>query len=334
MTIAYDIDLRPFTTFRTHEAFARQFYVLTREEDAIEFAMTYASRLSDILILGGGSNMLITRPVEAVVQVQINHRSIVDETSSHVVIRLGAGEMWHDCVAWAVSQGWAGIEAMALIPGTVGAAPIQNIGAYGQQFSDTCQWIEAVHLPSGRKMTFRAEECRFGYRDSRFKSEWKGSFIITAVGLKLEKRPTTTVHYQELRQALGERPEVTIQEVFECVINLRRSKLPPPTLGNAGSFFKNPIVPGEVALALAARYPSMPMHAYNGSVKLSAGWLIEQCGYKGIRRGDAGVYDRHALVLVNYGNARGKDILSLAREIKHAVQAQFGVELEEEVIIV
>ncbi len=259
---------------------------------------------------------------------------MVEEGANIVTVRLGAGERWHECVEWAVSEGWAGIEALALIPGTVGAAPIQNIGAYGQQLSDVCLWVEGIEIPSGQLRTLTADECRFGYRDSIFKHDLAGTFIITAVTIRLEKRREAAVAYPELARALDGVATPTISDVFECVVRLRQRKLPPPEVGSAGSFFKNPIVPLPVAASLAERYPTMPQFPFNGAVKLSAGWLIEQCGFKGVRRGDVGVYDRHALVLVNWGAAQGTEVVRLAAEIKDAVRARFGIELEEEVIIV
>ncbi|GIV52132.1 MAG: UDP-N-acetylenolpyruvoylglucosamine reductase [Candidatus Kapaibacterium sp.] len=334
MRFQQNVDLGPLTTFRTRGAVAQQFYWIESERDAREFATAVVPSASDWLLLGGGSNVLPTRTIEVAACMQLPGRRVVEEGPDAVTVRLGAGERWHACVQWAVSQGWAGIEAMALIPGTVGAAPIQNIGAYGQQLSDVCQWVEGIEIPSGELRTLPADECRFGYRDSIFKHELASTFIITAVAIRLVKRQEATVAYPELARALDGIARPTISDVFECVVRLRQRKLPPPDVGSAGSFFKNPIVPVQVAASLAERYPSMPQFPFNGAIKLSAGWLIEQCGFKGVRRGDVGVYDRHALVLVNWGAAQGTDVVRLAAEIKDAVRARFGIELEEEVIIV
>ncbi|MCX7930523.1 MAG: UDP-N-acetylmuramate dehydrogenase [Chlorobi bacterium] len=334
MTIEHNVDSSQLTTFRTRGAVAEQLYHLETVDDVVEFARYVAPQRRQWLVLGGGSNMLLVHSVECAARVEITDRRIIEETASRVILRLGAGLHWHSCVEWAVANGWAGIEAMALIPGTVGAAPIQNIGAYGQQLSDVCRWVEGVDVYSGRTVTLAAQDCHFGYRDSVFKRERKGNFIITAIGVELEKRTDARVAYDELARRLTTRDTVTISDIFETVVTLRRGKLPPDDIGSAGSFFKNPVVELHRAAQLAERYPDMPRYQQNGAVKLSAGWLIEQCGYKGIRRGDAGVYDRHALVLVNYGTARGEDILRLAAEIKAAVHERFGVELEEEVIIV
>ncbi|KXB98138.1 MAG: hypothetical protein AA908_01675 [Chlorobi bacterium NICIL-2] len=334
MRFQQNVDLGPLTTFRTRGAVARRFYWIESERDAREFATAVVPSASDWLLLGGGSNVLPTRTIEVAACMQLAGRRVVEEGPDLVTVRLGAGERWHGCVEWAVSQGWAGIEALALIPGTVGAAPIQNIGAYGQQLSDVCQWVEGIELPSGQLRTLTADECHFGYRDSIFKHELAGRFIITAVAIRLVKRREATVAYPELAHALDGNARPTISDVFECVVRLRQRKLPPPEVGSAGSFFKNPVVPVQVAASLAERYPTMPQFPFNGAIKLSAGWLIEQCGFKGVRRGDVGVYDRHALVLVNWGAAQGTDVVRLAAEIKDAVRARFGIELEEEVIIV
>ncbi len=334
MIVQTNVDLQPLTTFRTRGAVALNFYQANSLDDMLQLASSVILPASDWLILGGGSNLLLTRSIDHVVQLTINHRRVLDESDQDVVVELGAGNNWHDCVEWAVANGWAGIEAMALIPGTVGAAPIQNIGAYGQQFSDVCLWVEGVEIPGGVFRRLERDECRFGYRDSIFKRQLRGRFMVTSVGLRLEKRRHTTVAYAELARAMEHIAHPTIEDVFSHVMALRRSKLPPEDLGSAGSFFKNPVVSYQTAAALLERFPSMPQYPANGAIKLSAGWLIEHCGFKGVRRGDEGVYDRHALVLVNYGNAHAADILHLAGEIKDAVGDRFGVELEEEVVIV
>jgi UDP-N-acetylmuramate dehydrogenase len=334
MTIRNDVDLQPLTSFRTRGGRAHTFYHATTLAEAIEIAQTVAASGRQWFMLGGGSNVLITRPVDQVVRVDIRHCRILDERSDEVTVEFGAGNRWHDCVQWAVEHGLAGIEALALIPGTVGAAPIQNIGAYGQQLSDVCVWVEGIELPSGNVRRLSHHECQFGYRDSIFKRQLRDRFIVTSIALRLEKRRHATITYAELAHAMNGAPTPTIDEVFNRVVALRRSKLPPEHIGSAGSFFKNPVVPIHQADALRQEYPSMPQYPNNGSVKLSAGWLIEQCGFKGVRRGDAGVYERHALVLVNYGNAHATDILELASEIKETVRSRFGVLLEEEVVIV
>ncbi len=334
MIVQTNVDLQPLTTLRTRGAVAHNFYRANSLDEMLQLASSVMLPTSDWLILGGGSNLLVTRAVDHVVQLNINHRRIIEESDRDVVIELGAGNSWHDCVEWAVANGWAGIEAMALIPGTVGAAPIQNIGAYGQQFSDVCLWVEGIEVPAGVLRRLERDECQFGYRDSIFKHQLRNRFLVTSVGLRLEKRRHTTVAYAELARAMEHVATPTIEDVFSHVIALRRSKLPPDDVGSAGSFFKNPVVPSQIATALLEKFPSMPHYPANGATKLSAGWLIEHCGFKGVRRGDAGVYDRHALVLVNYGNAHAADILRLAGEIKDAVRDRFGVELEEEVVIV
>lgn len=334
MNRSSNIPLDGLISFRTHGGIARTFYQLESEDDVAEFATAVIPTVSEWFVLGGGSNILITRPVECVAQVLIRSRMIVEEDTTSVTLRLGAGEQWHSCVEWAVEQGWAGIEAMALIPGTVGAAPIQNIGAYGQQLSDVCRWVEGIDVVHGKFCVLPAAECQFGYRDSIFKRARKGTFIITAVGIQLEKRTDAYVHYEELQRALANCPHPTISDVYKMVIRLRQSKLPPYGLGNAGSFFKNPVISPDHAMALVQQYPSLPHYPSDGGVKLSAAWLIEQCGFKGIRQGSVGVYDKHALVLVNYGDAHAVEVIRLATEIKRTVRDRFGIELEEEVVIV
>lgn len=334
MNFSSNVALDTRISFRTRGGIARSFYQFESDDDVVEFAATVIPQVSEWFIMGGGSNVLFTRPLECVAQVLIRSRLIVEEDATSVTLRLGAGEQWHSCVEWAVQQGWAGIEAMALIPGTVGAAPIQNIGAYGQQLSDVCRWVEGVDVAGGKLCRLPSAECQFGYRDSVFKRARKGTFIITAIGIQLDKRIDACIRYAELQHALADIPSPTIVDVYETVIKLRRSKLPPDGLGNAGSFFKNPIVPPDVAKRLIQQYPSLPHYCSEEGVKLSAAWLIEQCGFKGIRRGNVGVYNKHALILVNYDNAHGTEIVRLATEIKHAVCDRFGIELEEEVIIV
>ncbi len=286
-------------------------------------------------ILGGGSNVLLTGPViGTVVLNRLTGISVLREDADHVWLRSGAGEVWHELVMYAIGKGLGGIENLALIPGTVGAAPIQNIGAYGVEVKDTITEVEAWDRELGVLRTFSAADCRFGYRDSAFKHEWKDRAIVTAVTFRLSKRPAFHTGYGAIREelaAMGAEPST--QAIAQAVIHIRRSKLPDPAeIGNAGSFFKNPTIPGDEFEPLVAKFPSLPSYpAGDGFVKIPAGWLIEQCGWKGFRNGDAGVHAKQALVLVNYGGAKGAEILALAKEVMASVRERFGIGLEPEV---
>ena len=282
------------------------------------------------LVLGGGSNVLFTCDFEGLVLLNRLRGIEVREDETHWHLQVAAGENWHELVTWSLAQGMAGLENMALIPGAVGAAPVQNIGAYGVEFCRYCDYVEAWNLFEARLERIPAAECGFGYRESYFKGKWQQSHIITAVGLCLPKVWQPVCGYGPLRE-LGDNP--TPQQIFDTICRLRLEKLPQPeVLGNAGSFFKNPTVSAEQAEALAARYPAMPCYAQpDGRVKLAAGWLIEQAGLKGHVQGRAAVHSQQALVLVNLGGASAQEILDLARLVQQQVWAQFAVQLEPEV---
>ena len=289
-------------------------------------------------MLGGGSNVLLTGDFEGLVlHVCIPGRERVAEDSEAWMIRAGAGENWHDFVRWTLDQGWPGLENLALIPGTVGAAPIQNIGAYGLELAERFQRLDAVDLTTGATVAFDRAACRFGYRDSMFKHAAAGRYLITAVTLRLPKRWQPVTRYADVARELDARgmARPTAREIADAVIAIRSRKLPDPArVGNAGSFFKNPQVDAATFAALVARYPDLPHYSQSdGAVKLAAGWLIERCGWKGRTLGPAGVYENQALVLVNRGGARGTDVLRLARAIQDSVRTTFGVELEPEPVI-
>jgi len=295
---------------------------------------------ADRLVLGGGSNVLFTADFPGLVmQVAIPGIQWLGEDEHYRYLSVGAGVNWHALVRWSVERDYAGLENLALIPGTVGAAPVQNIGAYGVELADVCRAVEAYDLEQGRMHRFAAADCRFGYRDSRFKQE-ASRWLITAVEFALPKVFEPKTDYPGVEAALaaqGAAGPLTPRRLADAIEAVRRSKLPSLEAdqpGSAGSFFKNPLVCTELAEALAKRYPALPRYpAGEGRVKLSAAWLIEQAGWKGVRRGDAGVYDRHALVLVNYGRASGADIWALAKEIIASVQERFGITLEPEPLI-
>lgn len=286
-------------------------------------------------ILGGGSNVLFTSEIKGTVILnRIKGISVVQEDANTVWMRAGAGEVWHDLVLHAIGNNLGGLENLALIPGTVGAAPIQNIGAYGVEVKDTIIEVECWQWEEKKLITFRNEDCHFGYRDSIFKHNLKGQVVVTSVTFRLSKHPVLRTDYGAIRdelKSMGLQPSV--QSIAQAVINIRRSKLPDPAfIGNAGSFFKNPTIQQDVFLALQERHPAIPSYpATEGLVKIPAGWLIEQCGWKGYRSGDAGVHAKQALVLVNYGGATGNEIWALSDAVLQSVKQTFGIELEREV---
>ena len=289
-----------------------------------------------VLVLGGGSNLLFAGdPPGAALSLTAQGIGVVDDDGTTAIVRADAGLGWHDCVLWTLGHGLCGLENLALIPGTVGAAPIQNIGAYGVEVRDCIHAVEAFDRRSGTVVRFTAGECAFAYRDSLFKRDPE-HYIVTAVEFALSRTPALKLDYAGIGdelQAMGIDGAPRASQVAEAVIRIRRRKLPDPAvLGNAGSFFKNPIVPAATAELLLSAHPEMP--AFRGSSedtrKLSAAWLIDQCGWKGHRDGDAGVSDAHALVLVNHGNATGAQLLALARRIAASVQERFGVAIEPE----
>jgi UDP-N-acetylmuramate dehydrogenase len=290
------------------------------------------------LIIGGGSNLLLTGDFDGLVlHIGLQGREVVGETKQHYLVRAAAGENWHAFVQWTLSRGFGGLENLSLIPGTAGAAPIQNIGAYGLEIKHVFQSVTVFDPRSGATRTMDAAACRFGYRDSVFKQEGR-HLIILDVTFALLKQWTPNLRYAELAQALVQQGIITPtpQQVADTVIAIRRRKLPDPAvIGNAGSFFKNPVVTGVQCAALLARFPALVHHAQaDGSEKLAAGWLIDQCGWKGRRLGAAGVYPQQALVLVNNGGATGAEVVALARAIQADVQARYGVLLEPEPVFV
>ncbi|MFZ5580054.1 MAG: UDP-N-acetylmuramate dehydrogenase [Pseudomonadota bacterium] len=335
MHIEEHASLREHNTFRV-EARARFFVTLETLEDIPAFLADQSFHGLPRLILGGGSNILFRDDFPGVVmRVALRGIEMLGEDAHHRYLAVAAGENWHDTVRWTVGQGWPGLENLSLIPGTVGAAPVQNIGAYGVELADVCQAVDAVNLETGESGVITAEDCRFAYRDSRFKQE-AGRWLITSVLLRLPKTFEPKMGYPGLREALGG-AEPTPLGVSDALCAVRRAKLPGLELGqpgSAGSFFKNPLVPAGQATALSERFPGMPSWpTAEGRAKLSAGWLIEQSGWKGRRQGDAGVYEKHALVLVNHGRASGADVWALAERIVADVEQRFGVRLEPEPLV-
>lgn len=291
------------------------------------------------LVLGGGSNMLLTKDVEGdVLKVDIHGRRVVFEDDDKVHIRFGAGENWHEVVLWTLMQGLGGIENLSLIPGNCGTAPVQNIGAYGVELKDVFVHCEGVMVEDGSFFKIDKEAAQFGYRNSVFKNELKGKAIITRVTLELTKRNhRIRTDYGAISSELDKMgiTEPTPKQISDVVVAIRQSKLPDPKeIGNSGSFFKNPVVSEEKAAALAERFPNMPSYPAEGGIKLAAGWIIDQCGWKGYRKDDAGVHKNQALVLVNYGQAKGDEIFTLAKAIMDDVYNRFGIQLEPEVNLI
>ena len=290
-------------------------------------------------ILGGGSNILFTKDFDGLVlKNEIAGISIIKEDAEHVYVKAGAGESWHGLVIFCLNHGLAGVENLSLIPGSVGASPMQNIGAYGVEIKDVFYSLEAYHKNDDTRVYFSNSDCEFGYRESIFKNRLKDQFVITNVIYRLNKKPQFNTSYGAIEQELERMniEELSIQSISQAVINIRQSKLPDPkVIGNAGSFFKNPEIPAEQFEELKNHFPAIVGYSLPyDKVKLAAGWLIEQCGWKGYRKGDAGCHAKQALVLVNYGHANGSEILQLSTEIIDSVQEKFGVALSREVNII
>ena len=290
----------------------------------------------EIFILGGGSNLLLTQDMEQLVlHNQIKGKELCRRFRKCVYLRAGGGENWHRFVLWTIQQGFGGLENLSLIPGSVGAAPIQNIGAYGVELKDVFHSLKAVHLATGKIHTFRKKDCLFDYRNSIFKQKLKGEYFITEVTFKLSTIPKVNISYGTIRQVLAARniKNPSIKEVSNAIIYIRTQKLPDPAkLGNAGSFFKNPIVSQRKLKQLQKSHPDIPFYPLSDKeVKLPAAWLIEQCGWKGKKIGQTGCHQNQALVIVNYGNAKGKDIWKHAQRVMDSVKKQFGILLSPEV---
>jgi len=338
MNIEQGKSLKPFNTFHI-DAKARYFSVVHSEEELVGLIEEEHPAEKNPLVLGGGSNMLLTKDYDGfVIKNEVGGIEVTAEDDDVVYVKAGGGVNWHRFVLYCVTNGYAGTENLSLIPGNVGASPIQNIGAYGVEIKDIFQQLEAIHLGGGAKQVFSLQDCAFGYRDSVFKNKYKGQYMISSVSFRLNKKPQFNTSYGAIQAELDRMgvQQLSIAAISQAVINIRSSKLPDPAvIGNAGSFFKNPVVTIELAEKIRVEYPSLvSFPAGEGSSKLAAGWLIEQCGWKGFRRGDAGCYPKQALVLVNYGSATGADVLELSAEIIDSVKKKFGVELEREVNII
>jgi UDP-N-acetylmuramate dehydrogenase len=339
MQIQENISLKPYNTFGIN-ATAKYFTAFTSVNDVEElFAFYSKNKLTNTLILGGGSNILLTQNFNGLVaKNDMQGIEVVKEDAQHVYVKAAAGENWHRFVLYCIKNNYAGVENLSLIPGNVGASPMQNIGAYGVEIKDVFEELEGYNIEDKKVTTFSNKDCEFGYRESIFKRKYKDKFIITTVTYRLNKVPLFNTSYGAIQQELEKMgtTELSIAAISQAVINIRESKLPNPAeIGNAGSFFKNPTVTKEKFEMLKIEFTNIVGYPVNDKeVKLAAGWLIEQCGWKGYRKGDAGCHAKQALVLVNYGNANGIDIYNLSTEIMNSVEEKFGVFLEREVNII
>lgn len=327
-----NFSLKDYNTFEI-DVKAKKFISITSMEQLREVLVSE----SDIFLLSGGSNMLLTKDIDkTVVHVNLKGITILEESENQVVIEVLAGEDWHQFVLWCVNHDFGGIENLSLIPGNVGTCPIQNIGAYGVEVKDVIESVDAMEISTGKIQTFSNSECEFGYRNSIFKNALKDQLVITKVRFKLTKgahKPNTSYGAIESELLKHNIENPTIKDISNAVITIRQSKLPDPKeIGNSGSFFKNPVIGTTHFENLKEKYPNIPCYIIDdNSIKVPAGWLIETAGFKGKRFGDAGVHNRQALVLVNYGNASGQEIFELAKQIQSKIKIDFGVELEIEV---
>lgn len=337
MLIYKNHSLKKLNTFGV-EVKAKLFAEVFSVDELIDLLSDKEINRNRKLILGGGSNILFTKDFDGlVIKLSSSNIKIINETANTVLIETDAGVIWDELVKFCVGRNFSGIENLTLIPGTVGAAPIQNIGAYGQELADTFDSLKGVFIDSGKEETFTKSECRFSYRSSIFKEELKNKFVITSVRLKLSKIPTPNINYKALRDYLSKKEIInpSIKDISNAVAEIRRSKLPDPAkVGNAGSFFKNPVVSEDSFRKMKAEFSDIvSFSSESGKIKISAGWLIEKAGWKGKRVGDVGTSSNHALVICNFGNASGLEILEFAMRIKEEVSSKFGVKLEEEVNI-
>lgn len=322
--------LKDYNAFRIDAACKDLVHVFT-----VEDALPHIGK--DVKIIGGGSNILLTGDVDATILLnKIKGFEIIEENQEYVIVKVGGGEIWHNFVMWSVSHNLGGIENLALIPGSVGAAPVQNIGAYGVEQCDTFVNCNVIDLDSGAQLTIDKPDAKFGYRESVFKNEYKGKYLITDVTYRLSKRPILNISYGAIQEKLEQQgiTDPSVKEVTDTIISIRQSKLPDPNvIYNAGSFFKNPVVYADTFQQIKSKYPTVKYYEVGDQYKIPAAWLIENAGLKGYAQGDAGVYENHALVLVNKGSASGKQMLDIAQRVIDTVSAEYGIVLTPEVNI-
>lgn len=336
MNIQQNISLKPYNTFGMDVP--AEYFTVLRDVAQIEELAKNKNLPDKKAILGGGSNVLLTKPLSGLlIKNELKGIKTAEENEEHIWLQVSAGEVWHDLVLHTINNGWGGLENLSLIPGRVGASPMQNIGAYGAEVKDTIDEVVAWHWEEKQFIVLKNSDCKFSYRDSIFKKELKDKTLITSVTFRLDKQHKINTSYGAIQQQL----EVmgvsipSIKSVSDAIIAIRSSKLPDPKkIGNAGSFFKNPTIPNRQFEELQTHYPNISSYRVNErEVKIAAGWLIEHCGWKGYRNGDAGIHEKQALVLVNYGNATGKEVYNLSSEIVRSVKEKFGIEPEREVQI-
>lgn len=337
MTILENYSLKKYNTFGI-EVNSKHFVEINSEDELIDFLKNQPELKKNLFVIGGGSNILFTKDFDGtVLKYSQKGIEVLEENENYVLIKASAGEVWDDVVKFCVENNFYGIENLSLIPGSVGAAPIQNIGAYGVEFKDVFHSLECFEIESCSKNIFTKEDCLFGYRNSVFKNELKGKCVITSVTLKLSVQKNFNISYRALKDYFQKENKeyITLQKVSDAVRAIRKSKLPEPNdLGNAGSFFKNPEISNKHFLRLLEKYPDLVFHKVNeGYYKIPAGWLIEKCGFKGKRIGSVGCYKMQALVIVNYGNATGLEIKKFSEMIRDKVYKAFKINLETEVNI-
>jgi UDP-N-acetylmuramate dehydrogenase len=334
MNLQENISLLPFNTFGIDKK--ARYFVQASSENDIRLALMETKRLGvPIFILGGGSNILLTKDLDALVlKIEIKGIKLLEENEDYLLVEVGAGENWHDFVLHCLENGWGGVENLSLIPGTVGASPMQNIGAYGVEIKEVFHHLTAIHRENLNEKIFDWNDCRFGYRESVFKNELKDQYIICRVVFKLSKQPLLKTEYGAIRETLEKMgiKKANIKNISNAVIQIRQSKLPDPKIiGNAGSFFKNPTLSHSTYLELKKIFPTIPGFPNEEGVKVPAAWLIEQAGWKGKTFGKIGVHVNQPLVLVNYGGGEGEEIKLLSQKIQESVKAKFGIELHPEV---
>jgi UDP-N-acetylmuramate dehydrogenase len=334
MKIQENISLKPLNTFGI--AKNARFFTAVSNIDTLKEVLKWAKdKNQNVLILGGGSNLLLTKDFDGlVVKIEIKGINLVHEDTDYIWVKVGAGEVWNDLVLYAIGKNWAGIENLTLIPGTVGASPMQNIGAYGVELKEVFESLEALNRSSLEMEIFTAQDCKFGYRESVFKHELKDQYVICSVLFRLKKKPEFHVDYGAIQDVLKEKgiTELSIKAVSDAVSEIRMSKLPDPKeIGNAGSFFKNPTISQTQFSELKSIFPQIPGYPTLEGIKVPAGWLIEQAGWKGKRIGEVGVHAKQALVLVNYGNGDGAEIKALSEKVMLSVSEKFGISLHPEV---
>ncbi|WP_108867940.1 UDP-N-acetylmuramate dehydrogenase [Aquimarina aquimarini] len=337
MKIEYNKSLKRYNTFGI-EVFASEFATITSINELEDTLIKNENK--PLFILSGGSNMLLTKNINSLVlHISIKGITVTETSDTHVLVSSNAGENWHDFVQYCIKNNYGGLENLSLIPGYVGSAPIQNIGAYGVELKDTMVSCEAINISTRKKHIFLNNDCKFGYRNSIFKNEAKGEYIITKVTFKLTKKEhQLNTSYGAIENALADQKitQPTIKDVSDAVIKIRQSKLPNPSeIGNSGSFFKNPVINSDHFIKLQQAHPNIPFYKIDKNhIKIPAGWLIEQSGFKGKRWGDAGVHQKQALVLVNYNNATGNEVLEISKKIVTTIKDKFNISLETEVNII